>query len=417
MKNKIIALILLFTIFSGLLSGCTSDNIEADALTEDNLTEESYTPVEVVEVELGSLSNTTSLNGRVVADKDLMIFPTMPGKVKSLSVREGAWVNKGDVLFTLDDEDLRKQILQAELSYNMAKANYDMTLDQVDVANRSLEATKALAEAVLDNARENLENTRKLYEAGAISRSQLDQAELGLKQQENQLEAQLDQAKLGSSDKILEIADFQLKQAELGLKQAKDTLGDFVITAPISGFVSGLTVEAGGIATNSQPAMNIVDLNRVYVNIEVVEGLINKLSKNQEVKVNISAASSEAFQAKIDSITPSPNPRTQLYPVRIYLDNKDNLIKPGMFASVELNLDARDNSLKIPSRAILSLDNENMVYIVENNRAYRRVVELGLDTGLEVEVISGLEAEDIVIINGQNYVEDGGMVKIIGGSK
>ncbi|HSH35155.1 efflux RND transporter periplasmic adaptor subunit [Schnuerera sp.] len=413
MKKRIIGLMLVVSMVIILFTGCTTkDNVEEDSNEE----QESYIPVEVSEVTFNTLANITTINGKVVADKDIMVMPTIPGKVKSISVKDGDYVNKGDLLFTLDDKDIRKQVDQAKIAYEMAKANYNMSQEQSSIAQESLERTKELTESVLENARENLENTRKLYEAGAISKSQLDQAELGLQQQETQLQAQLDQAEIGASDQVIEIANAQLEQAELAYNQAQDALDNATVTSPADGFVAGVNIEVGGMASSAQPAMNIVGMERVYVRTDVVEGLINKLEKGQDVNVTIPAVSSQPFDAVIDSIVPAPDARTQLYPVKIYLDNSDGKIKPGMFANVEIALDVKEDVLSVPSQSVIVRDEKNIVYIVEDGKAVEKEVEIGLDTGTDIEILAGLEEKDKIIISGHNYVEDGGAVKVIRGT-
>ena len=397
-----------------LSTGCAGkDNVEA----ESNEQEETYTPVEVSKVNRKTLANITTMNGRISADKDVMLMPTIPGKVKTIKVKDGDPVKKGDVLFTLDEKDIRKQIDQAKASYEIAKANYDMGQEQTNIAQESLERTKALTESILNNARENLENTKKLYEVGAVSKSQLDQAELALQQQEAQLQTQLDQAEMSASDRVTKLANSQLEQAELAYKQAQDALSNATITSPIDGIVTGISIEVGSMASNAQPSMNVVDMDRVYVKIDVVEGLINQLAKGQEVNVTIPAVSSEPFNVAIDSINPTPDARTQLYPIKICLDNKDGMIKPGMFANVEIPLDVKEDVLSVPSQAVIVKDQKNIVYIVQDDKAIRKEVEIGLDTGIEVEILKGLEEKDTIIISGHNYVEDGRVVKVVGGTE
>lgn len=415
LKKRICGLILVLSMMLVLMAGCSDGNVEAKPNEEE--IQPTYIPVEVGEVTSKTLANKTSVNGKVLADKEIMILPTIPGKVKSVAVEDGDWVSKGDILFTLDDKNIRNQVNQARVGYEMAKANYNMTQDQISTAKDLFEQTEALTENLLENARENLENTEILYEAGAVSESQLDQARLAFEQQEIQLQSQLDQAEMGSSDQIVEVAKSQLEQAQLAYNQAEDALNDAMVTSPTDGVVTGVSIQAGGMASNAQPAMSVVGMNRVYVNINVVEGLINQISKGQEVVVTIPAITSEPIYAVIDSVVPVPDMRTQLYPIKIYLDNDDGSVKPGMFANVEIALDAREDVLSVPSDAILVKDGVNLVYIVEDGKAVERQVELGLDTGRETEIVSGLKENETVIIKGQNYVEDGGDIKVVGGTE
>lgn len=411
MKRKIIGILIIVSILISLSIGF----ISGDSNIEEEVEIETYVPVEVREISYTNLANISTMSGSVYADKDIMILPTMPGKVKTIRVKDGDLVKKGDVLFTLDEKDIQKQIDQAKIGYDMAKVNYDMGLDQANLSQDTFDRTKALTESVLNNARENLENTKKLYEVGAISKSQLDQAEIGFLQQETQMQAQLDQAEMSTSDKIGDLSSIQLQQAELAYKQAKSALDNTVITSPISGIVTGTSIEVGTLASNGQPSMNIVDMEKVYVKIQVVDGLINKLSQGQKVNIIIPAISSEYISSVIHSINPIPDPRTRLYSVKIYMENKSATIKPGMFANVEIPLESKDQVLSVPSGAVLIKEEKNIVYIVEDGKALEREVQIGLDTGSEVEILHGLKEKDMVIIKGHNYVKHGGIVKVVGG--
>lgn len=395
-----------------LLIGCTSDK---DTVGEEEVQEEKYIPVEVSEVSYTNLANITTMSGNVHANKDIMIVPTMPGKVKTINVKDGDRVKKGDVLFTLDGKDIQKQVDQAKIAYDMAKVNYNMGQDQANLTQDSYERTKELTESVLNNARENLENTKKLYEVGAVSKTQLDQAEIGLQQQETQMQAQLDQAQMGASDKVSELSSIQLKQAELAYKQARDALDNTIITSPIDGVVAGRSIEVGAIASNAQPSMSIVDMDSVYVRIQVVDGLINKLTEGQKVNLIIPAISPEYLNVVIDSVSPVPDPRTQLYSVKIYIKNKGDTIKPGMFANVEIPLEMKNNVLSVPSQSVLIKDEKNLVYIVEDEKAVEKEIQMGLDTGREIEILEGLKENDMVITKGHNYVKNGEAVKVVGG--
>jgi len=417
LRKQSIALILLITIAVVLFAGCAGRNNKKAEAGEQEGQQETYIPVEVAKVTRKTLVDTTMISGRVMADKDVMVLPEIPGTVKSIEVKEGDRVRKGDVLFILDEKDIQKQVDQAKVAYDMAKANYNMNQEKIQIAKDSLKRTETLAESTLSKLRENVENLRKLYEAGAVSKSQLEEAELALEQQEAQFQAQIDQAKANTSDQVLEAAKAQLKQAELAYNQAKDALKRATVTAPIDGIVTGITIQEGGIAANTQPAMNIVDMDNVYISIQVAEGLVNKITRGQKVNVFIPAVSSEPIEAAIDTISLTANAMTQLYPLKIYMANPEGKIKPGMFANVEIGTDIRENVLVIPSEAVLVEGEKNIVYTVEDGKAVRREVKTGLDTGIEVEIVEGLKQGDTVIVSGQHFVEDGGTVKVVGGAE
>ncbi|RKD33519.1 efflux RND transporter periplasmic adaptor subunit [Thermohalobacter berrensis] len=373
--KKILTLLMIIVLLGSLTIGCTPKEKQAEG-AENN---RNYIPVEVETVSKKTISQATTFTGKIYADKDVMVFPKTPGKVESVSVSIGDKVNKGDILFTLDKEDIQKQVDSAKVALDGAKANYELTKEKIE------------------NAKKTFERTKKLYQEGAVSK------------------AQFEQAKLAASDKSLDAAKTQLQQAEVAYEQALDALNNTIVDSPIDGIVSTVNVEAGEMAANSQPAVTIVDMDRVYVQINVTEDIINKLQKGQEVEIQIPSVSKEKFRGKIANISPVANQRTQLYPIKIYIDNKNYIIKPGMFAQVKVNTDVREGVIAVKSEAVVQREGISLVYVVKENKAYEKEVRTGLDTGMYVEIIEGINEGEKVIVKGQNYVDDKSQVKIVRG--
>ena len=169
----IVALLVTLSMLIALLAGCKSQNAEGndDAPSQQEEQQEAYVPVEAMQVVRKTLANTTTISGRVMADKNVMVLPQIPGTVESIAVKEGDHVKKGDVLFTLDAKDIQKQVDQAKAAYDTAKASYNMSQEQVKVAKESLQQTQQLADTTLGKLRENVENLRQLYEAGAVPKA------------------------------------------------------------------------------------------------------------------------------------------------------------------------------------------------------------------------------------------------------
>ncbi len=377
MRKKIVSIILAAFLLMGILAGCGAKEAPGPNASE----EEKYIPVEIAVLEQKTISNETTFNGKIFADKEVFVVPKTPGKVTSMNVTVGSVVKKGTVLFQLDQEDIQKQVDLTKKSIDLAQANYELTKEKID------------------NAKLTLERTRALYEQGAIPKSQLEQAELA------------------ASDKSLQTIQVQTEQAQLQYKQALDGLQNLTVVAPVDGIVSAVAAEVGEMASTAQPTVTIVNMDRVYAEINVTENVINALSIGKEVVVDIPSASSESLTGKIDKISPVSDGRTQLYPIRIYMENQNHLIKPGMFAKVKLATSARENVIAVRTEAIASENNKNIVYVVENDRAIAKEIAIGLDTGTETEVISGLKVGEKVIIKGQDYIEDGSKVKVVRGEQ
>lgn len=377
MKIKMIALILASIMLLILLVGC-SKQTTANANKNEA---EKYIPVEVETVEKRNISNLTTFTGKVNPDKDIAVLPKLPGKVMTVGVRVGDKVNKGAVLFTLDPEDVQKQVSQAEAQLKIAEANFLSSKEKID------------------NAKMNLQRQKQLYEAGAISKSQLEQFELQ------------------ASDSNLALIEAQVNQAKVGYDQALDSLKSMSVTSPVDGVVASVNVEVGEMVSNAQPALTIADTDKVYVTVSVAENIVNELNKNQSVKVVVPSVSEQVILGKIDNISPISDSRTQLYPVKIYLENKSSAIKPGMFAKIQLETKLKNDVIAIKSEAVVLKNGKTLAYVVQDDKAVEKELKLGLDTGAYIEVLQGLNPAEKLITKGQTYVDNGVKVKVVGGSK
>ncbi len=377
------------------------------SIVADEAQEEKYIPVEVEKVTIGTIENEFRVNGKIVANEEIAIVPKVMGIVTNVNVELGSIVKEGDVLFIIEQEDISKTVRQAESSIKVA-------LNGVEQAENALKTAKLNYEAnqeQVENAQINLGRIEKLYEDGSVSKSDLEQARL--KASEKGLEAiktQVTQAEIS-----YEQALNQLTQAEISHEQALSNLNNTRVTAPIDGIISTLNVKKGQMATNSQAAAVIVDIDTVYVQVDVVENMVNKLAIGQEVQVKIpSIILEEDIVSTIYYISPTADERTNLYPVKIYVDNSSKKIRPGMNSEVLLGTGKVSDTIVIKSYSVLDRDGEEIVYLVEEDKAVERVVETGIDNGEYIEIKKGLAVGEQVIVEGQHYVEDGTKVKVVG---
>lgn len=397
-----VVLIVILVGVAGLISGCTSSTDLKEAQVE-----EKYIPVEIETAEIASLGNRTRFMGKVAANEELAVIPKAMGIVTSINVELGDVVEEGSVLFTIEQGDISKSVEQAANAVELANKSVSQAENGLKTASVNYELSKEK----IENAMLNLERTKKLYEEGAISKSQLEQAELGASDKNlDVIKGQVTQAEISYQQALN-----QLRQAEISYEQAMSGLNNTVVQAPMSGTIASLNVKEGQIIANGQVAATIVDTDKVYVQINVVENMINKLQVGQEAEVHISSAGDTKITSTISYIAPAVDPRNQLYPVKIYIDNLDNKIKPGMSGEIILNIDKVDSAIVIKSNAVLDKDGEQIVYVVEEDLSVAKVVTVGLDTGDYVEIKEGIKEGDKVIVEGQHYVEDGGKVKVVRG--
>uniref|UniRef100_A0A7C2E1P0 Efflux RND transporter periplasmic adaptor subunit n=1 Tax=Ammonifex degensii TaxID=42838 RepID=A0A7C2E1P0_9THEO len=208
------------------------------------------------------------------------------------------------------------------------------------------------------------------------------------------------------------LAPAQLAQAQAALSAARTNQANTVVTAPISGMVASRNVDPGELASPQAPALAIVALDPVLVEIGAAEGQISRLKVGQEVEVFISAARTTPFRGKVKSISPAPDPRSKAYTVKVTVPNPAHLIKPGMFAEVALG--ASTEAVLVPQDAVVMRDNTPVLFVVQGNKAILRRVETGASDGRKIEIRKGLQPGERVVVSGQGRLVSGTPVAVVG---
>lgn len=345
--------------------------------TDKVVTEETYTAVEVETLKSMELHIENIMTAKTFADKDVYVMPMISGKVEKINVSVGDRVNKDDLLFVMNKEDIDKQVKQSLAAYEAAKAGYDVSASQIESAKKSYERVK------------------KLYEEGAVP------------------ESQYDQAKLAASDVALEAAKKNAEQARVAYENAAALAKNAQVKSPISGVVSDISIVEGEFTSPSKPPITIVDADSITIELGVPGNMVNKIKQGDNVNVEIEDADYKA-ESVIDSISTSADAMTNLYTVNIVLENNGK-IKPGMFAKIYFNTDKIDNALAIRTEAVIDKDDKKYVYVANGESALLKEVVTGLDTGTYIEIKEGLNLGDKIVIKGQEYLNDGTKIKIVRG--
>ncbi len=401
MKNKILKLLSLVLALSLVLVACGKKKGEETA-------KDDYIPVEVLQVKKQSLKNPRSFKGKVVANEEVFIIPKVMGTVETVNVKLGDRVSKGQVLFTVDASNIQRNLDQANISIDLASKG----VSQAETVLNTARVNRKTSEESMLKAKLDLERSEELYKEGAIPKAQLEQAKLGFLSSDSQLktvDSQIVQAEIG-----LEQARDQLNQANISKNQVLDTYNDTIVKSPLTGVVSSLDVKVGQIANNAQPSAVVVDNSKVYIELEVIESVVNKLKVGQKVSAKIPAAFDKEISSTIEYISPTADIANKLYTVKVAIANDENKVRPGMTGEVNLSTDEINNVIAVTRDVILSNNGEDYVFVVEDNKAVKKLIKLGRDYDDSVEVKSGLSLGDKLIIKGHNYVDDGKKVKVMG---
>lgn len=185
------------------------------------------------------------------------------------------------------------------------------------------------------------------------------------------------------------------------------------VTAPLDGFIGNIYVDKGSSVTTQTAVANIVNIEKVKVRINIPEKYFSLVILNQKVKVNVDAYPNEEFEGAVSMISPQVDTVTRTFPVEVFVSNEHSKLKPGMYARVEMIMKESKEAIVIPREAVLRSDEGSYVFIVEDNIAKKREVSLGIEKLDKVEISSGINPNDLVVVAGQSRIEDGLRVEVI----
>ena len=382
MKKRILAALLAASM--ALCAGCGSQ-------TSDDGEEQTAagTAVEVAEVTKGAMSTEYSVNGKVVADNEVQVFPMLAGQVLTLSVSEGDKVAKGQTLLNVDTSSVTSTMSSLRESYNATKTATEKAIENAQIG--------------VEQAQLAVENTEALLEAGAAAEQDLTKAKQGLAQ----AQAGVQQAR---AQQAASLAQIQASMDQINKQASYGT-----VTAPCAGTVTAVNVVQGGMASSAQPAVVIAEDSRVKINASVSEDVFAGLHTGDSAGVQISVLSDEVKSAKIVSLPAAANQQTNLYDVSVSVPSGTEPAI-GAFATVIFYTDRRENTLSVPIECVLTgNDNERYLFTVDESgtTAARVTVETGLVGKTNTEITSGLNEGDRVVVKGQSYLSDGSAVRVV----
>ncbi|AOY76523.1 efflux RND transporter periplasmic adaptor subunit [Clostridium formicaceticum] len=409
MSKASIMFIVSILLLNSFLFGCSSKSLETQA------EQENVFAVEVMKASLGDISQNITLSGQLQAIDTVTVIPEIQGllEVKNLAVSLGDSVRKGDILFVLDTESIKDQVNSRRLAYETSLANYEFQKKSLDEQIEYTRLAYENAKKNYENAQIEFERIEKLFEAGGVSLQTYEQAKL-LASDIPYQQAKLNYENKKASEEQLQLLRAQLEEVKFSYDNSLKDLNNTVITSPIDGVVSSIDIQEKGLIS-AQPTLTITDVSTLEVVIKVTEASINKIMVAGNVQLVIPSISDEIIIGSIKAVNPVPDSISQLYTVKIAVKNPEGSIKPGMFAQVHIQISEKNDVVLLPSAAVLQESEEFYVFLAKEERAERKIVEVGLDNGELVEVTSGLTPEDVVIIKGQDFLKDGFKINVVRG--
>ncbi|HEX8180419.1 MAG TPA: efflux RND transporter periplasmic adaptor subunit [Pyrinomonadaceae bacterium] len=352
--------------------------------------------------------------GSLIADEQTDVAPSVAGRVVATGVDLGSYVQKGAVLARLDDADarlrleqLKAQAAQAQSAVRQAEERIGLRPGQAFDPNRVAEVGSA--KAALDLAEKQLRRFTQLLESGDVSRSAYDQQKAQRDQLQQQYEAQLAAARQNFAGVATARAAAQAAQAQVA--QAEKSIRDAVVYAPIGGYVADRPADVGEYVTTASKIATIVRTNPLRLRIDIPEQLISSVQTGQSLSVATSAYADRSFAGRIARISPNVTATSRTLTVEAEVDNGQNLLKPGQFATVRILLPKAEPAVLIPARAVRTQENTSRVFVIKDGRVEERVVQLGQPEGDLVEIKTGVREGEPVATSNIEQLKDGAQVR------
>lgn len=315
MSDNTLKLILL-VLFAMLLASCGG---ESNGQQGNSRGEGIRIPtVEAVASMYGSLPLEERLTGSVKARNQIEIFPEISAQITQVLVNDGDRVEEGQVLVRLRDSEIRERL-------NQATSGYQIAIAQVRQAENNL-----------NQAESNLRRVRQLAERDLGSAAELEQ-----------IEAELESAKAS-----LQLAIAQREQASSVVSERRTALGNTEIKAPISGVVGQRNAEVGQQVGPGTRLFEIGDTDLMRVRVMLTEQMLGYIDNDQNVLISTPSLPDTLLRARVSRISPFLNPVSHTTHAEIDVDNRDGLLLPGMFVTVDILYGDSEKATLIPNSAI-----------------------------------------------------------------
>jgi HlyD family secretion protein len=392
-----------------LIVGCTSQTV-GPAASPSTAQAQQLKSVKIAKVSKQKIGDPQEQIGDVVSSIQLDVVTKAGGEVVEILKKRGDKVAKGDILFKLDTSDIELQKEQSLLSIKSASAG--LTKAREDLANGRTELANGITKLaqVVKDAEKDYNNAHNEYDLGNFSKEQLDQAET--RYTNAKLDLQIAQKKLNTLDNTNSLApvELQLESAQLGVKSAEKAISNTEVKAAASGILTDFNVELGMSVPPSFKAGQVQQIDPLKVKAELTEAAANLVRGKGQLSFYISG-SSDKLTGTVIYLSDIINAQTKAYDLELQVPNSNGQIKPGAKAQILLTAEDEQVVLAVPTLSLVREGGDVFVFILEGDTVHKRKVELGRLNETNQEIISGIKADETLVVSGQHQLKDQEKVK------
>jgi RND family efflux transporter MFP subunit len=339
----------------------------------------SVVAVQVVPVSYGPVIEKREFSGTVKAAYSYVIAAKVSGHLSKLSKRIGEKTGANEVVGKIDDTEYRQAVQEAAAQVAVSKASV-----------KESEAQLAFAE-------KEMQRIKELVDKGVSSQAELDAIETQYNTQKSRFD----------------LAQAQLAQREASLALARTRLDYTSIRSAQAGYVAVRHTDGGALLSVNSPVLTIVGIDTVYVVVSISERDYSHISKGQQALIRVEALPGREFTGTVSSISPLFQTETRTAIVEISVTNDSLLLKPGMFARIEIILAKKDSAQIVPLTSVVNRNGKEAVFLAsDSGKAHLMPVKTGIIDGDKVEVLHPILNGNVVTI-GNHLLIDGSKISSV----
>lgn len=367
----------------------------------------------VATVQPGPIRSLVSTNGKVEPIQYFEAHSPIATTVKHMLVKEGEHVRKGQLLFQLDDDDIRTQAAKAHAQLKAAQANLSAPQAEVQTVNDEL----AKARLARDTAQRNLEALRRLQEQGAASSGEVKKTEQDLESAQADVTLYEQKQRERYSQSETASMQAQVAEAQAAYDAAEDALRKSSVRAPFDGIVYSLPVKTGAFVQGGELLLQAADLTQVLVRAYVDEPDIGRLQAGQNVEITWDAVPGRTWTGTVNAVpsTVKPHANRNVGEATCLIDNHDLRLLPNVNVGVTIIVAEHANVLTLQRDALRLDDNQPYVFLIVDHHLKRQNITFSLQNLTRVEITSGLSQGDRIALPAEETkpLVDGATIKVV----
>jgi len=381
-----------------LLVGCGNTEAKLPAKAE-----EAPAPivVSVAAAQERSLPTTLDVTGTLMADAQTDIASEIEQRVVEILVERGQFVNAGQVVARMDDQDAKNLLHEAEATEGQIRERLGLVNGQTFDALKTPEVQQA--RATMERAEADHKRFVQLLDEGAVSRAEHDLRRADYLAAKAQYETTVNQMR-----QLYQSLLAQKVRVAMGRKAVEDT----IIRAPFSGIIAEKAGNVGRYTKKGDRIATIVRIDPLRIELTIPEGAVAAVRKGQRVSFAVQSYPDRQFEGTIAYVGPAVRAESRALVVEAIVPNPKALLQPGLFATAHIELPATRPSVMVPVAAVKNDAGVFKLFVAKNDRAEARIVQVGRETGGSVEILRGLQTGEHIVSRQVDGLADGSVIAV-----